>query len=93
MTPKPGRVHPSVDLAAEVDAAQQGINAVAAEQALRVAQYASQQQEQHTTGAHAEVDHGLGHVSEFAHDCFGPMLAVGSSRPGERSPPPPPWPR
>jgi hypothetical protein len=53
------------------------INAAAAAQALRVAQYPSRQQEQDTSGAGAEVDHGLGHVSEFAPDCFGPMLAMG----------------
>src|SRR5665647_1067651 len=29
------------------------------------------------TGAWVEVDHGVGHVSEFASDCFGPALAMG----------------
>ena len=28
-------------------------------------------------GAWVDVDHGVGHVSEFASDCFGPMLAMG----------------
>ena len=68
---------PGVDLAAEVDGAQQVIKAAAAVQALRVAQYAGREQEQDTSGAWVEVDHGLGHVSEFAPDCFGPMLAMG----------------
>jgi len=68
---------PCVDLAAEVDGAQQVINAAAAVQALRVAQYASREQEQDPCGTWAEVDHGLGHVGEFASDCFGPMLAMG----------------
>ena len=67
----------SVDLAAEVDAAQQVINAASAVQALRVAQYAARAQEQDPSGAWVEVDHGLGHVSEFAPDCFGPMLSMG----------------
>jgi hypothetical protein len=68
---------PCVDLAAEVDGAQQVINAASAVQALRVAQYAAREQEQNASGAWTEVDHGLGHVSEFAPDCFGPMLAMG----------------
>jgi hypothetical protein len=68
---------PSVDVAAEVDGAQQVINAASAVQVLRVAQYAGREQEQDATGAWMDVDHGLGHVSEFASDCFGPMLAMG----------------
>ncbi len=68
---------PSADLAAEVDAAQQVINAASAVQALRAAQYASREQAQDSSGVWAEVDHGPGHVSEFASDCFGPMLAMG----------------
>jgi hypothetical protein len=68
---------PSVDLAAEVDGAQQVINAATAVQTLRVAQYAGRQQEQDSSGSWVEVDHGLGHVGEFASDCFGPMLAMG----------------
>ena len=67
----------SVDLAADVDGAQQVINAASAVQALRVAQYASREQEQDDSGVWVEVDHGVGHVSEFASDCFGPMLAMG----------------
>ena len=70
---------PSLDLAAEVDAAQQVINAASAVQALRVAQYAGREQEQDGTGAWVDVDHGVGHVSEFAGDCFGPALAMGLS--------------
>src|SRR5665647_1270630 len=66
-----------VDLAAEVDGAQQVINAAAAVQVLRVAQYAGREEEQDAAGAWVEVDHGVGHVSEFASDCFGPMLAMG----------------
>ena len=68
---------PLVDLAAEVDAAQQVINAASAVQTLRVAQYAGRDEEQDAGGAWVEVDHGLGHVSGFAGDCFGPMLAMG----------------
>jgi hypothetical protein len=68
---------PSADLAAEVDAAQQVINAASAVQTIRVAQYAAREQEQDSCGAWAEVDHGLGHVSEFASDAFGPALAMG----------------
>src|SRR5450756_655323 len=69
---------PPVDLAAEVDGAQRVINAACAVQALRVAQYAGREQEQDACGAWVDVDHGVGHVSEFASDCFGPMLAMGS---------------
>src|SRR5450759_5121456 len=68
---------PSVDLVAEVDGAQQVINAASAVQALRVAQYAGREQEQDASGAWVDVDHGLGHVSEFAADCFGSMLSMG----------------
>ena len=66
------------DLAAEVDGAQRVINAACAVQALRVAQFASRDQEPDDSGAWVDVDHGLGYVSEFASDCFGPMLAMGS---------------
>jgi hypothetical protein len=66
-----------VDLAAEVDGAQQVINAACAVQALRVAQYAAREEEQDTAGRWVEVEHGLGHVSQFAADAFGPMLAMG----------------
>jgi len=68
---------PLVDLAAEVDGAQRVINAASAVQALRVAQYASRDEEQDAGGAWVCVDHGVGHVSGFAGDCFGPMLAMG----------------
>ena len=68
---------PCVDLAGEVDGAQRVINAASAVQALRVAQYAAREQEQDGSGAWVEVDHGLGHLGEFASDCFGPMLAMG----------------
>ena len=68
---------PLVDLAAEVDAAQQVINAASAVQTLRVAQYAGRDEQRDANGAWVEVDHGLGHVSGFAGDCFGPMLAMG----------------
>jgi len=67
----------SVDLAGEVDGAQQVINAASAVQALRVAQYAGRDQEQDASGAWVDVDHGLGHVSEFAADCLGSMLSMG----------------
>ena len=75
---------PSVDLAAEVDAAQKVINAASAVQALRVAQYAAREQEQDATGAWVDVDHGVGHVGEFAADCFGPMLAMGPVAAGRK---------
>ena len=68
---------PCVDLAAEVDGAQQVINAASAVQALRVAQYAARDEQQDASGHWVEVDHGLGHVGEFASDCFGPALAMG----------------
>jgi Domain of unknown function (DUF222)/HNH endonuclease len=68
---------PSLDLAAEVDGAQKVINAASAVQALRVAQYAGREEEQDANGAWVDVDHGVGHVSGFAGDCFGPMLAMG----------------
>jgi len=68
---------PCLDLAGEVDGAQQVINAASAVQVLRVAQYAGRDEEQDSTCAWVEVDHGLGHVNEFASDCFGPMLAMG----------------
>jgi len=73
-----------VDLAAEVDGAQQVINAASAVQAVRVAQYAAREEEQDATGAWVEVDHGLGHLGEFAADCFGPMLAMGPVAAGHR---------
>ena len=73
-----------VDLAAEVDGAQQVINAASAVQALRVAQYAGREEEQDGTGAWVEVDHGVGHVSEFASDCFGPALAMGPVAAGRK---------
>ncbi|MEO6142803.1 MAG: DUF222 domain-containing protein [Dermatophilaceae bacterium] len=66
-----------LDLAGEVDGAQAVINAASAVQTLRVAQYAARDQERQATGAWVDVDHGLGHVGEFASDCFGPMLAMG----------------
>ena len=78
------RYLPSVDLAAEVDGAQQVINAASAVQALRVAHYAARVTEQDGTGQWVEVDHGLGHVSEFAQDCFGPMLAMGPVAAGRK---------
>ena len=64
------------DLAAQVDGAQQVINAASGVQALRVAQYAARVTERDGAGDWVEVDHGLGQVSEFASDCFGPMLAM-----------------
>ncbi|MEP7191774.1 MAG: DUF222 domain-containing protein, partial [Actinomycetota bacterium] len=64
------------DLAAEVDGAQQVINAASAVQALRVAQYAARVTEQDGSGDWVEVDRGVGQVSEFASDCFGSMLAM-----------------
>src|SRR5665647_1255652 len=73
-----------VDLAAEVDGAQQVINAAAAVQVLRVAQYAGREEEQDAAGAWVEVDHGVGHVGEFASDCFGPMLAMGPVAAGRK---------
>ncbi len=75
---------PCVDLAAEVDGAQMVINAASAVQAIRVAQYAGRDAEQDDSGAWVEVDHGLGHVSEFAADCFGPMLAMGPVAAGRK---------
>ena len=75
---------PSVDLAAEVDGAQQVINAASAVQTLRVAQYAGRDEERDANAAWVQVDHGLGHVSEFAADCFGPMLAMGSVAAGRK---------
>src|SRR5450759_863046 len=75
---------PSLDLAAEVDGAQQVINAASAVQALRVAQYAAREEEQDSSGQWVEVEHGLGHVGQFAADCFGPMLAMGPVAAGRR---------
>jgi len=73
-----------VDLAAEVDGAQRVINAACAVQALRVAQYAGREEEQDPSGQWVEVDHGLGHVGEFAADAFGPMLAMGPVAAGRK---------
>src|SRR5450759_4237898 len=76
---------PCLDLAAQVDGAQQVINAACAVQALRVAQYAGREEEEEDgTGAWVEVDHGVGHVSEFASDCFGPALAMGPVAAGRK---------
>jgi hypothetical protein len=72
------------DLAAQVDGAQQVLNAASAVQALRVAQYAGRVSEQDERGQWVEVDHGLGQVSEFASDCFGPMLAMGPAAAGRK---------
>src|SRR5665647_2913437 len=75
---------PCVDLAAEVDGAQQVINAGCAVQALRVAQYAARVSEQDACGQWVEVDQPLGQVGEFAADCFGPMLAMGPIAAGRK---------
>src|SRR5450756_1086173 len=75
---------PCVDLAAEVDGAQQVINAGCAVQALRVAQYAARVSEQDACGQWVEVDQPLGQVGEFAADCFGPMLAMGPVAAGRK---------
>jgi hypothetical protein len=75
---------PCADLAAEVDGAQRVINAASAVQGLRVAQYAARVTEQDRAGDWVEVDHGLGQVSEFASDCFGPMLAMGPVAAGRK---------
>jgi len=75
---------PCVDLAGEVDGAQQVINAASAVQALRVAQYAGREEEQDASGAWGDVDHGVGHVSEFAADCFGPALSMGHIAAGRK---------
>ena len=72
------------DLGAEVDGAQQVINAASAVQALRVAQYAGRVTVQDRAGGWVEVDYGLGHVSEFASDCFGPMLSMSPSAAGRK---------
>ena len=68
---------PCADLAAQVDWAQQVINAACAVQALRVAQYAARVCEQDACGQWVEVDQPLGQVGEFAAYCFWPMLAMG----------------
>ena len=73
-----------MDLAAEVDGAQQVINAASAVQVLRVAQYAARDEQRNEAGAWVEVEHGLGHVSEFAADALGPMLAMGPVAAGRR---------
>jgi Domain of unknown function (DUF222) len=72
------------DLGAEVDGAQRVINAASAVQALRIAQCAARTVEQDGAGEWVEVDHGLGQVSEFACDCFGPMLAMSPAAAGRR---------
>ena len=72
---------PCVDLAAKVDGAQRLINAASAVQAVRVTQYAAREQEQDATRAWVEVEHSLGHLGEFASDCFGPMRTPCGPRP------------
>jgi len=72
------------DLAAQVDGAQQVINAACAVQILRVAQYAARVTQRDASGAWVEVEHPLGHVGEFAADCFGPMLAMGAVAAGRK---------
>ena len=72
------------DLAGQVDGAQQVINAACAVQILRVAQYAARVTQQDASGAWVEVEHPLGHVGEFAADCFGPMLAMGAVAAGRK---------
>ena len=66
-----------LDLAGQVEVAQKVINAATAVQVLRVAQYAARDEEQDSTGGWVDVQHDLGHVNEFASDCFGPALAMG----------------
>jgi hypothetical protein len=53
-------------------------------QALRVAQYAARVSEQDGCGGWVEVEHPVGHVGEFAVDCFGPMLALGPAAAGRK---------
>src|SRR4026207_1536534 len=74
----------SVDLAAEVDGAQRVINAASAVQALRGAADGGGGAEEDGAGARGEVDRGVGHLGQFAADCFGPMLAMGPVAAGRK---------
>lgn len=68
---------PTTDLATEIVAAQQVMNAAAAVQTLRLAQYAAREQTQDpATGTWAEVDHPLGHVADLTGCDIGPLLAM-----------------
>ena len=49
-----------------------------------MARYAAREDEQDASGQWVEVEHGLGHVSQFAADAFGPMLAMGPVAPSRR---------
>jgi hypothetical protein len=79
---------PSVELAGGGGWRSGVINAACAAQALRVAQYKGREQEQEQaqdqTSAWVEVDHGVGHVGEFAADCFGPVLSMGPVAAGRK---------
>jgi len=74
------------DLAEQVDAAQKVVNAASAVQALRVAQYAGREVEQDDAGVWVDVDHGVGHQSEWASDCFGPMAPASGRCPHAMGP-------
>lgn len=68
---------PTTDLATEIVAAQQVMNAAAAVQTLRLAQYAAREQTQDpATGTWGEVDHPLGHVADLVGCDIGPLLAM-----------------
>ena len=73
-----GAVHDTAaDLLAVVAAAQATINAVAAAQVVRIAQFACRAMVQdQESGEWAERDFGIGHVQEFAGAEIGPLLGL-----------------
>ncbi len=67
----------SADLLEQVAAAQRVINAVAAAQVVRIAQFACRGMARDSgSGAWAERDFGVGHVQEFAGAEVGPLLGL-----------------
>ncbi len=64
------------ELVGEVEALQRVINVASAAQAVRVAQFAAREEVRREDGSWVSVDRGLGHVSEFAGDAFGPALGM-----------------
>lgn len=67
------------ELAERVEASQRVVNAAAAVQVQRMAQYAAREDVRHEDGTLGQQDRPLGHVSEFASGVVGPVLGLSSA--------------
>ena len=67
------------ELAERVEAAQRVMNAAAAAQTQRIAQYAAREDVQREDGTWDQQDRGLGHVNEFASGVVGPRLGLSAA--------------